>query len=146
MTLSFRNGLLGLASLLLLATLTACALGDLVNSPSEQGQEALDNFVRALRLGEYTAASSYLVQENRQAFLDTFEPIRKDLTIIDVEIQQIVLTEEGRSAAVTLEMEYYLLPSAAVKTFRFDQTWTYFDDDRKATPFYLIETPFPTFP
>ena len=142
---SFRYLLLGLSALLLV-NLTACALGDLVSSPSEQGQEALDNFVRALRVGEYATASSYLVPENRQAFLDIFEPLKKDLTIIDIQVEQIALAEEGRRADVTLEMEYYLLPSAAVKTFRFDQTWTYFDDGKQETPFYLIETPFPAFP
>lgn len=142
---SLRHFLLGLSALLLVG-LTACAFSDLAGSPSDQGQEALDNFVRALRFGEYATASSYLVSENRQAFLDIFEPLKKDLTVIDVQVEQIALTEEGRRADVTLEMEYYLLPSATVKTFRFDQTWTYFDDDKQKTPFYLIETPFPAFP
>ena len=142
----FRRILTGVAALLLVVGLSACALNDLINSPAAQGEVALDGFVRALRVEEFATASNFLVPANRQAFLETFDRLEKDLTVTDVRVEQIAVSQEGRRAEVSLELEYYLLPSAAVKTFRFDHAWIYFDGGKKEPSYYLIETPFPPFP
>jgi hypothetical protein len=141
-----RKALVGLACFLLLGGLSACALDSLVKNPADRGQEALNMYIRALRLEEFSTAASHMTLENRQAFLDTFGPLEKDLTISDVQIKEIVVTEDGKRADVVLEMEYFLLPSAAVKTFRFEQTWLYFDAENKDAAYYQITTPFPPFP
>ncbi len=131
---------------MLLCSLTACGLGNFVNPPAAQGQQALDDFMRALRLEEYSAAASHLIPEHQPAFLETFAPLSKDLTIIDVRLERIDITEEGRQADVALELEYYLLPSAVVKSFHFEQTWVYLEGGKKEPSHYLVETPFPPFP
>lgn len=146
MTLCIRKALFGLAGLLLLGGLSGCAMDQLINPPAKQGEMALEEFVRALRLEEYQAAASHLAPEYRQDFLDTFTPLKKDLTIIDVRIDEITLIEEGKQADVTMEMEYFLLPSASVKTFLFNQTWIYYEAKEKEPAFYQVETPFPPFP
>jgi hypothetical protein len=43
-------------------------------------------------------------------------------------------------------MDYYLLPSVTVKTFRFDQTWLFFSGDETELQGFFITTPFPDFP
>ncbi len=141
-----RQSLLGLTGLLLFAGLTACALDNLVNPPAAQGQQALDEFVRTLRLEEFQAAAAHLVPANRKAFLATFVPLKNDLTIIDVSIEQITLSDNGRHAEVVLEMDYFLLPSAIVKTMRIEQSWGFFERGGKEPSSYLAKTPFPPFP
>ena len=146
MTFIIRKALFALAALLLLGGLSGCAMDQMINPPAKQGEKALEEFIRALRLEEYQAAASHLAPEYRQDFLDTFNPLKKDLTIIDVRIDEITLIEEGRQADVALEMEYFLLPSPSVKTFLFNQTWVYYDAKEKEPAYYQIETPFPPFP
>jgi hypothetical protein len=53
---------------------------------------------------------------------------------------------EGRRFETTIEMDYYILPSITVKTFRFEQTWVLFDGEDPALQGFLIVTPFPEFP
>ena len=146
MTLLIRKTLFGVAGLLLLGGLSGCAMDQLMSSPAEQGEKALEEFIRALRLEEYQAAASHLAPEYRLGFLDTFTPLKKDLTIIDVRIDEITLIEKGKQAEVAMEMEYFLLPSASVKTFLFNQTWVYHEGKEKEPAFYQVETPFPAFP
>jgi len=43
-------------------------------------------------------------------------------------------------------MDYYLLPSVSVKTFRFEQSWEFFGGDDQPQNGYFIVTPFPKFP
>jgi len=137
-----RNCLIGL----LLCCLPACALNDLVNSPAEQRQDSLDTFVQAMRLGEFKVAASYLTQNNRKAFLNQFETLEKDLTFVETRVEEVTVFDEGDKVDVVLELDYFLLPSVTVKTFRFDHTWVYFEPNGNQATGYLIETPFPSFP
>jgi hypothetical protein len=141
-----RTSFYGLVGLLLLAGLASCSLGELVNSPADQGQQSLDTFVKALRVAEFSAAATCLKPENRKAFLETFDPLEKDLTIVDVRIEEIVVAADGRQADVQLEIDYFLLPSAVVKTFQFDHTWIYVAAEKSTNAYYVITTPFPPFP
>ena len=141
-----QKSLHSLICLLMFAGLASCSLGNLINSPADQGQQALDAFVKALRVEEFPAAAAYLEPENREVFLETFDPLEKDLNIVDVRVEQIVVSTDGKRADVRLELDYFLLPSPVVKTFRFDHTWVYSDAEKQANAYYLIETPFPPFP
>jgi hypothetical protein len=55
-------------------------------------------------------------------------------------------SEEGWRFETRVEMDYYLLPSVTVKTFRFDQTWLFFSGDETELQGFFITTPFPDFP
>lgn len=137
---------IGLLILLLGAGPVGCGLDKLVNPPAQQGEEALDAFVLAMRLGEFPAAAQHLAPEHRQDFLEQFAALAKDLHIVDVRITQMTVSAEGRRVDVTQEMDYYLLPSVTVRTFRYDQTWSYFDESSQRSARYRIITPFPRFP
>lgn len=128
--------------MLLALTLTACAL---LNPPAKQRKAALDDFMYALRWQRYMEASQFFTREHRRAFLDQFEGL-KDLNITEVRLKRVNQSVEGRRAEVRLEVDYYLLPSATLKTLQVDQTWVYFETADADSNGYLITTPFPEFP
>lgn len=127
---------------ILTLALTACA----AFGPSERGRKAsLDDFMYALRWQQYPTAAAHFAKEHRRAFLDRMEQVR-ELNVTDVRLVRIDLREEGRLAEVRLEMDYYILPSATLKTLRIDQTWRYFETADAEQNGFLITTPFPPFP
>jgi hypothetical protein len=83
--------------------------------------------------------------EFREDFLAAFNDL-KDIHIVDVRLIDLQSSQEDRRFEATLEMDYYLLPSVTVKTFRFKQTWIYFDGEDPVLQGFLIVTPFPAFP
>ncbi len=137
-----RSSLIGL----LLCCLSACGLNSLVQSPADQRQEALDTFLQALRLGEFQVAASYLTTEHSAPFLEQITPLKKDLNIVDTRVELVTVLDEGKKVDVVLELDYFLLPSATVKTLNYNHTWVYFDANENQLGIYLIETPFPAFP
>jgi hypothetical protein len=68
------------------------------------------------------------------------------LNVTEVRLTRIDLKDEGRRAETRLEMDYYLLPSATLKTLRIDQTWVYFEAGDSEYSGFLITTPFPKIP
>lgn len=130
-------------TLLLLLTLTACTP---FGSLKSQRKESLDDFIYALRWQRYPEVAGYFADEYRQDFLDRIEKIGKDLTITDVRLQRVELFEDGHRATVRLEMDYFLLPSATLKTLRLDQTWVYFKSGEVSPAGFRIITPFPKIP
>ena len=133
-----------LAALLLMAlALAACGL---LNPPEKQRKSALDDFIYTLRWQLYPEAASYFASKHRQPFLDQFEKVRGNLNITEVRLQQVDFKDDGRRAEVRLEMDYYLLPSATLKTLLIDQTWVFFDTGDSEAAGFLITTPFPKIP
>jgi hypothetical protein len=131
--------------ILILACLTALFSCNRLYPPEKQGQAAVDDFIYALRWKQFNAAAGFMLPEYRQAFLDRFKDL-KDLTIVDVRLIETTLSEEGRRAETVIDMDYYLLPSVTIKTFRFDQTWVYFAPEGTIKGDARIITPFPPFP
>ncbi|MCM2264751.1 MAG: hypothetical protein NDI73_06100 [Desulfuromonadales bacterium] len=134
--------LFGIGMFLVLA-LTACAL---LTPPEKQRKTALDDFMYALRWQRYPEAATYFTSKHRQTFLGQIDKISKDLNVTDVRLKRLDLKDEGRRAEAVLEMDYYLLPSATLKTLKIDQTWIYFEVSDAEANGFLITTPFPEFP
>lgn len=126
----------------LILALTACTL---LNPPAKQRKTALEDFMYALRWQRYPEASQFFVREQRQGFLDQFEAL-KGLNITDVRLKRVDQSAEDRKAEVRLELDYYLLPSATLKTLQVNQTWVFFETADTDNNGYLITTPFPKFP
>lgn len=126
----------------LVLLVAACAV---FNPPEKQRGEALSDFVHALRWQQYDAAAGFFVAAHRNDFLAQMTS-REGLTVTDVRLGKVELAAEGRRADVRLEMDYYQLPSATVKTLRINQTWVYFDAGDAEPLGFLITTPFPKFP
>jgi hypothetical protein len=125
-----------------LVVLTACGA---FNPSEKQRTTAVDDFMYALRWQRYQEAAAFFTGEHRRAFLDQMEALR-DLNVTDVRLQRVEPTDEGRRIETRLEMDYYLLPSATLKTLRIDQTWVYSPSGDSAGRGFLINTPFPKFP
>jgi len=122
--------------------LTACGT---FNPIEKQRTAAVDDFMYALRWQRYQEAAAFFTSEHRRAFLDQMEALR-DLNVTDVRLQRVEPADEGRHVETRLEMDYYLLPSATLKTLRIDQTWVYSTTGDSAGSGFLITTPFPKFP
>lgn len=131
-----------LIGLVVLALTAGCAM---LQGPASDSQDTLDDFMYAMRWLKFPAAAACLAPEHRKPFLATFGDL-KDLNVVEVQLLSVELSADGRRAETEMEMEYYLLPSATVKTFRFKQTWVYFDPEGMTSPRFLATTPFPPFP
>jgi len=128
--------------LFMVLLLTACGL---FHATEKQRTAAVDDFMYALRWQRYQEAAAFFTSEHRRAFLDQMEDLR-DLKVTDVRLQRVEPADEGRRVETRLEMDYYLLPSATLKTLRIDQTWVYSATGDSAGGSFLITTPFPKFP
>ena len=125
--------------LLLAMLLPACSAFDY--SPKER-KAVLDDFIYALRWQRYQEASLFFTREHRSAFLDRTEDL-KGLNITDVRLKRVDQSPDGRQADVRLEVDYYLLPSATLKTLQINQTWVYFETADTEGNGFMITTAFP---
>ncbi len=130
---------------LLLALLLAGCFGQPQAPPEKLDEMSRKDFMAALRWKQYPVAATLMKPEYREDFLATFNAL-KDIHIVDVRMIDLQTVQESRRFETTLEMDYYLLPSVTVKTFRFKQTWVYFDGEDPALQGFLVVTPFPPFP
>jgi hypothetical protein len=129
----------------ILLTVVALAACGAFNPTEKQRTTAVEDFMYALRWHRFQEAAAFFTSEHRRAFLDQMEGLR-DLNVTDVRLQRAEPADEGRRVETRLEMDYYLLPSATLKTLRIDQTWIYSESGDAAGKGFLITTPFPKFP
>lgn len=125
--------------MLLPIALSACSA--FAPSPKER-KAALDDFIYALRWQRYQEAALFFTREHRDDFLDRTEELA-GLNITDVRVRRINQSPDGRQADVRLEVDYYLLPSATLKTLQVNQTWVYFETPDTEGNGFMITTAFP---
>lgn len=142
--ITFTKRLCCIALVLLLA---GCAIQEKfeLQQTAKIAELSRDDFMNAMRWKQFDVAGSLMLPEHRKTFMKTFMPL-KDIHIIDVRIVSLQPSEQNRRFEMTVEMDYYLLPSVTIKTFTFDQTWVYFDGEGSDNKGFLITTPFPDFP
>lgn len=136
-----------LCCIALMLMLTACAVQEKfeLKQTAKIAELSRDDFMNAMRWKQFDVAGSLMLPEHRKTFMKTFMPL-KDIHIVDVRIVYLQPSDKNRRFEMTVEMDYYLLPSVTVKTFSFDQTWDYFEGDGSENKGFLITTPFPDFP
>ena len=141
------NFLKRLCIFILVLMLAACAVQQKLEHKqvTELGEASRDDFMKSMRWKRFKIAASLIHREHRQDFMATFKPLR-DIHITDVRLISLQPAADGRRFETSIEMDYYLLPSVTVKTFRFDQTWVYSDGDGSTPKGFFITTPFPEFP
>lgn len=138
MVTTVARGLLILTAAVLLLS---CGM---VVRPAKEFSDASQDFMARLRWKDYNGAAGHLTEEHRSDFLERFSQAG-DLNIVDVHLESVDFSGENRAETWTV-LEYYLLPSAAVKTFRLRQEWSYEGGDRYRPGVWRIITPFPPFP
>jgi hypothetical protein len=129
--------------LLLLAPLVcACA------RPAALGPgfaELSGHFAQAVRWQDFQGAAKFVAEDQRETFLEQF-PRNKDLHMVDVRYERIALDEAGGAAETVLFVEYYLLPSPALREWRWTQQWRRLDGEfPKGAPWQIQASP-PAFP
>ncbi len=129
--------------LLLLLLLPACS--SRMQPVGRLGEMSLEEFMAALRWKRFGVAANLMQEEFRAGFRQTFAAV-PEIHITDVRLVDVASEAEGRRFTATLDMDYYILPSISVKTFRFEQTWGYFDGKAAPRQGFLITSPFPPFP
>lgn len=122
--------------------LVSCSI---VVRPGKKLDEVCRDYAQRLRWMDFVAASHYLDEPHREGFLRQFQAL-EGLHMVDVRIESIDYRPEENRAETSLVIEYYLLPSATVKTYRLRQQWRYEGGDRYHFGTWQITSPFPDFP
>jgi hypothetical protein len=115
-------------------------------TPQKDLHATLGRFAQALRWGDHGAVASYFsdAQEGR-SFIER-QREREQINVTAVRVVDVVHADEGLRAEVTLEIEYYELPSASLRRFDTVQQWRAAGIDNTGQGRWLLETPFPPFP
>ncbi len=122
--------LFALLTLFCLGLTTGCATG-----PDERPGDpaALQAEVRAfhtnLRWARWEHASNSIHDAYVQEFMGRYEELGEDYRIVDVTTVSAEIGDDGRSAVVEVDQEWYQLPSTSVQKVRFVERWV-FEDDR----------------
>lgn len=132
-----------LSVLLLLILMSGCSKPPVDLGPDFK--KFSKDFVRSFRWGDFNGASKFLVEEERDAFLNQF-PRNKDLHIIDMYYEKVDLNEDLGEAETVLFFEFYMLPSNTVEEWRWTQQWQRIEGEFPGGGIWLIQTPPPDFP
>ncbi len=130
------------ALLLALWTLTACAT---LQPPAARFSNTHRDFLQLLRWQDFEGAAQYLEEPYRKEFLRQFRPL-DDLRIVDVQAESVTPGKTENRMVTRTVMQYYLLPSIAVKKFRFRLEWQYLGGDAHHLGTWRIVSAFPAFP
>lgn len=108
-------------------------------------ETSVKGYNRMLRWQEVEAAGmTFMEPELREAFLKSARQMkRRGVTITDYRILSSECLPEKESASVVAEFDYYILPSARVKTLTYQQSWVYQEID--GTKGWRLKSPLPDF-
>jgi hypothetical protein len=132
--------------LLLVCCLTATACTHLrQENMRENFEKSVKEYNRMLRWQEVESAGmTYLEPGQREAFGNAARQMRKrGVSIADYRVLSSECLPEKDSASVVVEFDYYILPSARLKTLTYQQNWVYWEaDDQKG---WRLKSPLPEF-
>lgn len=110
--------------LLLVLVLAACG-----PNLREEFDESLNQYSTLFRWNDLDAASMFAADSCREDFIARTRAA-KNVKVMDYRIVGMRYDEKKRSASVDVEIEYYLLSSARVKTLRYTEEWAYGKEKR----------------
>ena len=129
----------------LLAALVLIASCGMANRSTREFESLQRDYLMRLRWQDYASAASYMIPENSADFLDRFRDWN-DLHITNVQVEKIEYLEEENLVRTVSLVEYYLLPSATIKTFRLKEEWEWQEGERTSLGDWVLISPFPDFP
>ncbi len=100
------------------------------------------SFVVMLRWHDFNGVAGFMDPEPAKAFLSRYAG-DNDFRIVDVSEETVSFSQEGRMAVTSYHLEYYILPSATVKSRRFELEWQYFSGDGMGPGVWRIISFFP---
>lgn len=122
--------------------LVSCSM---LSSPSGNFSRASQSYLQSLRWMDFPGAARYMSAQNRDNFIQQFLSL-EGLHVVDARLESVVYEDDETRAGTRMVLEYYLLPSVTVKTFRVFQGWSYERKDPYSSGTWKITTPFPPFP
>lgn len=130
---------------LVLLPLAGCLLQQHLPSPEETFRRASSDFTQRLRWQDYQGAARHFSEPRRDYFLKQFKG-QKDLHITEVRLESADYLPDEKRMDSTIMIEYYLLPSVVVKTFRCPLQWDLFPSGEYQPGEWRITSVFPSFP
>jgi len=130
---------------LLVLMLFGCGLHGKMMNAQESFNHSLDDYLQRLRWVDLQGAAGYFDESVRHEFRDRFVT-SKDLHITDVRLERAEYHAEEGTMDTWVVIEYYLLPSMAVKSFGFPQQWRFYPQEEYGTGVWRITSLFPAFP
>lgn len=128
----------------LLTALLIASCG-LAARPRTEFEPVFKSYVERLRWRDYQTVAGYLPEAERRDFLQRFSDM-DELHIVDVKLDSAEFSEDGKRVLTAITVEYYRIPSIAVKKTRLHQEWTYQGGDRYHPGSWGLAGPFPPFP
>lgn len=111
-------------SLSLCVLLLVMALGACSHNVREEFDESFRKYNELFRWNELEAASLFVADPLRGEYIVRAKAARK-LRVVDCRIVNSRYDEKKNKASVDVQVDYYLLSSAMVKTLRDTQEWSY---------------------
>jgi len=107
---------------LLLLVLPACAHTPLESSAGALKTDSSD-FEKSLRFQDYGGAAQLVAPAKRQAFLAARRREGNDLTITDMEVVDVQMSQDAKQAVVMSRMRWVKLPSATEVSAEVHENW-----------------------
>ncbi len=104
-----------------------------------------EGFGESMRWKDFQTASIYMKADVRDRFLEQFVE-DEDLFIVESRVVKVDLHEEEGRADVVYQMQYYRLPSSAIKKWNWTQHWTLERGKATKPGVWLIENEPPQLP
>jgi len=117
-----------------------------IQSPEESFVVANNDFMKRLRWKDYNGAAKYFTEGGSEPFLEQLRQTEKDLNITDVRLDSAEFHAPDQTMASWLVVDYFLLPSNSLKSFRFELQWHYREGGEKLLGTWRITSHFPPFP
>jgi hypothetical protein len=111
-----------LSAALLFLLVAGCAHSVFEASAGQLKTDAED-FEKSLRFQDYGGAAQLVTPQKRQAFLAARRREANDLTITDMEVVDVQMSQDAKHAMVMSRMRWVKLPSATEVTAEVHESW-----------------------
>lgn len=129
------------AGTLFLTLLAGCASTPI---PTSNLLKMTRSFAERLRWQDIDVVAAYVVAEEREAFRANWKGV-EDLHVVETRVTGFKMVDE-ETAEVTMDIDYYLLPSATVKRIDSQQVWEYRAGDRLQVGSWELASGMPMLP
>ena len=85
----------------------------------------LNKFTKALYWGSVDDATLFVIAEKRRDFYRSKKKELKDKKMVDIEVTDVEVGEDARTANVSVEIQYYEIPNFVVQKRMEQQEWEF---------------------
>ncbi len=103
-------------------------LDDMVATPSvkaERLNKRLHTFHQALYWGSINEAANFVLPENKRKFVLGEKDNKRGQKLVDMEVESVIIDEDGETATVDVRIRYYRIPSYTIEVRNEVETWQF---------------------